>query len=250
MPPDNATGRRPAGNDAGIAGSADLVRLGDSPLFRSLSPAELAEAAGAARRVEWQPGDVAFVQDATADFFFTLLEGCLQVVRATSDGRRVIVRHVMPGDVFGIAMALGRSTYPATASATMASAALAWPAAAWPRLAAAYPALLANSVQVMGARLAEAQDRLVELSTETVERRVAHALLRLAAPGTEGPVEIAFPVSREDIARLTGTTLHGVSRLLSEWERRGLVRSGRRRIAIANRSGLEALAAGRPPRSS
>ena len=69
-----------------------------------------------------------------------------------------------------------------------------------------------------------------------VERRVAHALLRLAKQAgrkVEQGVEIDFPISRQDIAEMT-TTLHTVSRTLSGWEQQGLVESGRQRIVLCD----------------
>ena len=41
-----------------------------------------------------------------------------------------------------------------------------------------------------------------------------------------------FPISRQDIAQMTGTTLHTVSRILSGWESRGLIEGGRQRIVL------------------
>jgi len=73
------------------------------------------------------------------------------------------------------------------------------------------------------------------MSTQQVEQRVAHALLRLAKQAgqkVEHGIEIAFPISRQDIAQMTGTTLHTVSRILSGWEQRGLIESGRQRIVV------------------
>ena len=87
--------------------------------------------------------------------------------------------------------------------------------------------------------------------TERVERRVARALLRLvhdAGRRAEGGVEIAFPVSRQDIAEMTGTTLYTVSRLLSGWEERGIVRSSRQRIVLTKPRALVAIAEDLPPR--
>ena len=76
---------------------------------------------------------------------------------------------------------------------------------------------------------------MVEMSTQQVEQRVANALLRLAKQAghkVEHGVEIDFPISRQDIAQMTGTTLHTVSRILSGWESRGLVESGRQRVVL------------------
>jgi CRP/FNR family transcriptional regulator, nitrogen oxide reductase regulator len=88
---------------------------------------------------------------------------------------------------------------------------------------------------MVGTRLQEAHSRVIQMSTEEVERRVARALLRVsdqAGRKVEQGLEIDFPISREDIAGITGTTLHTVSRILSEWERQGLIESGRRRLVL------------------
>src|SRR5215831_9548126 len=93
----------------------------------------------------------------------------------------------------------------------------------------------------------EAQARVLEISSEQVEQRVAHALLRLAKQAgrkTEAGIEIDFPISRQDVAEMTGTTLHTVSRILSAWEQQGLVEGGRQRIVLRNPHGLFGLAEG------
>ena len=52
-------------------------------------------------------------------------------------------------------------------------------------------------------------------------------------------------MTREDIAEMTGTTLHTVSRVMSAWQQAGLVVSGRRRIAVCDPHRLFLLAEGR-----
>ena len=55
-------------------------------------------------------------------------------------------------------------------------------------------------------------------------------------------IEVAFPITREDVAQMTGTTLHTVSRILSRWEARGFVESERQRIVVRDPHGLFAIA--------
>jgi CRP-like cAMP-binding protein len=88
-------------------------------------------------------------------------------------------------------------------------------------------------------------DRYQELATERVERRVARALLRLArqvGQKEEDGVLIGLPLSREDLAEMTGTTLYTVSRILSGWEHQGLVEAGRERVFIRDPHALVAIA--------
>jgi len=87
---------------------------------------------------------------------------------------------------------------------------------------------------------------VVEMSTQHVEQRIAHALLRLVKQSgkkVDHGVEIDFPISRQD---LTGTTLHTVSRTLSAWEARGLVESSRQKIIVREPHKLFVLAERNP----
>ena len=96
----------------------------------------------------------------------------------------------------------------------------------------------------------EAQQRLRELSTEEVERRVAHAVLRLANQSgkrEDGGIRIDFPISKQDIAEMTGTTLHTVSRILTAWEAAGLVEGGRQKLLVRDPHGLVLLGDGLSP---
>lgn len=112
-------------------------------------------------------------------------------------------------------------------------------------MARRFPAFGANTYRTVGTRLQETQTRVVEMSTEQVEQRIAHALLRLAnqtGRKTESGIEIDFPISRQDIAEMTGTTLHTVSRVLSRWEDIGIIASGRQKVTVKDAHRLVVLA--------
>ncbi|KAF1053901.1 MAG: Cyclic AMP receptor protein [Stenotrophomonas maltophilia] len=198
-------------------------------------------------------GTTVFEQGDVANAFYLLVHGRLKAFRLTDDGQRVLVRMVNPGDLFGFVRALGLSEYPATANATQDSLVLAWPTAQWEPLLARYPGFALNTVQAIGARLQEAHERICELSTKDVTRRIAHTVLRLiqqsGRPEAEG-IRVDFPVSRQDIAEMTGTTLHTVSRTLSCWEERGLVRGGRQKLLVCHPQQLMRIADGKDERES
>jgi CRP/FNR family transcriptional regulator, nitrogen oxide reductase regulator len=219
----------------GTGMSLDRSLLSDLAPFKGLKPEDLDDIVRDAQSVRVPKGQAIFSQDNDARSFFVLLHGRLRVIKLTPSGQQVVVRFVSPGEIFGVAVALGRTTYPATATAVVESIALAWPSSVWPRLVAKHPSIAVNTLQTVGGRLQDAHTRIVEMSTEQVERRVAHSLLRLARhAGRKVPegVEIDFPISRQDIAEMTGTTLHTVSRILSAWEEQGLVNGGRQRIVL------------------
>lgn len=215
------------------------------PAFRAMGAAELDEMIGHAKAQRIAKGTAVFRQGESATAFYVLLHGRLKVVKITPDGQQVVIRFVNPGDIYGIAKALRREDYPASAIALVDSVTLTWPAEIWDDFIAAHPAFAVNVMQMMGDRLQEAHTRLKELSTEEVEYRVAHALLRLVAQSgrsTEEGVLVDFPLTQQDLAETAGTTLHSVSRVMSAWESAGLVSVGRRRIVVRDVKGLSELA--------
>lgn len=190
-------------------------------------------------------GTAAFTQGHEANEFFCLLNGCLKVTQTTLDGQQVVVRHVNPGDIFGIAMAMRRPDYPASAVAIVESLVLVWSSSQWDAFTRRCPTLALNALQTVGQRLQDAHTRILELSTEEVERRVAHTVLRLVRQSgrkTEEGILIDFPVTRQDIAEMTGTTLHTVSRVMAAWEAKGLILSSRKRVVVVDAHRLYTLA--------
>jgi CRP-like cAMP-binding protein len=227
--------------------SVDRSLVANLSMFAGLDLAAQDELLREARSVRYPKGTAIFEQSAEADRFFVLLHGHLRVEKTTPQGQQIIVRYVSAGELFGVAQAMNLSHYPATAIAAVDSIALAWPSSSWQRLTAKYPSLASSALQTVGSRLQDTQTRVIELSNEQVEQRVAHALLRLARQAgrkVEAGIEIDFPISRQDIAEMTGSTLHTVSRILSAWENLGLVEGGRQRIVLKDSHRLHLLAEG------
>jgi len=220
------------------------------PIFAHLPQSDFDEVYAAAARRSYRSGATVFEQDDDATHFYALLEGRLRVTQVTAQGQQVIVRIVNPGDLFGIAKALQRTDYPGTATAVSDSAVLAWPMARWSGFMGRYPTMAMSAMETMGDRLQEAQTRLRELATEEVERRVAHAVLRLGEQSGRkeaGGTRIDFPVSKQDIAEMTGTTLHTVSRILTAWEHAGLVVGGRQKLLLKDTYRLGLIGDGEAP---
>jgi len=226
----------------------DRSLIAGLPVFQGMTPADLDRVLQQARSLRIAKDQTVFEQEGDAHSFFLLLDGHVRVVKTTPDGQQVIVRYISPGELMGIAHALGRTTYPASAVAAVDCVVLAWPGNLWPDLAGSFPSFATGTYKTVGTRLQEAQARVVEMATEQVEQRVAHALLRLVKQTgrkTEEGILIDFPISRQDIAEMTGTTLHTVSRLLTAWEEKGLVKSGRQKVTVVEPHRLFALAEGR-----
>lgn len=219
-------------------------------LLEGLAPTDQAAVLKAARRLSMARGVILAHQGDPAQHVYALDQGRLRLTHVTADGQEVIIRFVIPGEAFSIAGALKNINYPVSVEAVEDSQVLAWDRATFARLMAQYPSLATTAMQILATRMHEMQDRIRELQTERVERRVARALLRLVRQvgrEVDQGVLIDMALTRQDLAEMTGTTLYTVSRILSQWEQNGLVESGRERVLIREPHSLVIIAEDLPP---
>lgn len=219
--------------------SQDQVR--EFPLFRRLDAQAFSQIMAAASTRHYPAGQPVFAQGGDAREFYVLLKGKLKVTQVTEDGQQVIIRIVVPGDLFGIARALQRVDYPGTATAAVQSVVMAWPMSYWDTFVASDASLAVSAMQTVGQRLQESHARIREMATQEVERRVAHTVLRLVEQsGQPEPagIRIDFPISKQDLAEMAGTTLHTVSRIMSGWQERGIVSTGRQKLLVRDHERL------------
>lgn len=215
----------------------DESLLTDLPPFRKLAQTQIREALDLATPKRFDPGLSVFVEGDPAGRFYLLLDGHIRAVRTTPGGDQIIVLHIAAGQLFGIAAAMSRDTYPATAMTVDDCLTLSWPTRLWQKFITEYDGFATENYRVMGERLGEINNRVVEMATQHVEQRVANTILRLInqhGKRVGNGIAIDFPITRQNLSEMTGTTLHTVSRLLSAWEKDGLVASTRKRIVVTN----------------
>ncbi|HEX6898237.1 MAG TPA: Crp/Fnr family transcriptional regulator [Thermoanaerobaculia bacterium] len=190
---------------------------------------------------------VLFHEGEKAAVMFLLEAGRLKLTQLAADGQEVLVRFVGPGEICAGVAVLEGSTYPVTAQAVEPVRLLQWPREAVRELAERHPRIQTNILRAITGHLHDSMTRARELATERVPQRVARALLRLARQAgrpLDGGVIVDHPLSRQELAEMTGTTIYTVSRLLSQWEEEGVVEAGREKVTIRSLEKLEELAEG------
>lgn len=221
--------------------------LAHAPYFRHLDR-DAVEAIERRMRVQaYGEGELVYRTGAPADGLFILATGKVKVLRPSLDGAEVLVDVITPGTMFGSVAALGRSTYPDTAQALTVSCALRIGADDFRTVLEEHPGVALVVVDDLAKRLEQTQLTVRRLSGGTVEQRVASTLLALADKVGEprgDAVLLQLPLTRGDLAAMTGTTTESVSRTLSRLRRQGVVETGRRWTSVTDRAALAALAAG------
>jgi CRP-like cAMP-binding protein len=227
------------------ANPEEIQFLESVPLFTELSKAQLEQVLAAGHRRNFSAQAFVYLQGDPAEGFYLLLEGRIKLSQVTPEGQQVILRYAAPAEAFGVIAVLSRARYPVSAETVEDSQLLVWDQQSMRLLMERLPQVGLNALAILAARVREFQDRVRELSTERVERRIARALIRLARQTgrkTEAGILIDLPLTRQDLAEMTGTSLYTVSRTLSNWESQGLVQSKREQVTITYPHGLVSIA--------
>lgn len=214
-------------------------------LFRNVPASVLEGISALSFRKRFAVGETVLVQGEPAEAVYIVVVGRLRVTQTASDGQQIILRYLGPGDVVGYAALASAQSQPGTVTVVDDTHLIGWPVATFKTFMANNTPIALNAVDMLAKRYHDLQLRLLELSTEKVEQRIAHTILRLAGQAgrrTSRGVEIAFPLSRQDLAEMCGTTLHTVSRTLSGWEEQSIVDCGRRRVIVTKPDMLTAIA--------
>lgn len=224
-----------------------LDRIALLELFRSL-PDEALEDVRGVMRIERVPKDtIIFEQGEQVDRAYALGMGSVRIVQTGSDGGQAIVRFIGPGEMFGTLPLFTDHRFPADAIAVEASTVLSWSEPDLLALMSRYPAIALNVIGVLGARMAQLQERVRELTTQRAEQRIAHAIVRLVEQaGRDGMrgTTIEIPMRRKDLAEFAGTTLHTASRTVSAWEKAGLLITNDQRLVVHDLTAIRVLAEG------
>ncbi len=222
--------------------------LAKAPLFADLTADQTLVVDAACTALAADVGEAIYHAGEAAGKIFVVATGVVKTVRPGADGRQTILELSGPGDFFGVLPALGLETFPDTATAVTPSCVLALDADAFDGLVQRFPAVARASLRAVSQRLDAAHDSVHLLAGAPLEQRLASTLLllveKLGRAWQGKGLLIDAPLSRPEIAAMTGAATESVSRTLSTWKRRGLVDSGRRWIAVLDRSGLESLARG------
>ncbi len=223
----------------------DAAVIAGSDFFKGLPEAALNDVVALGRRVTFRQGQYLFRQGDRADTVYLLLSGRARMLQSSAEGQSVALRVLGPGELLALVAALGEERYPVSAQAQQLCVAARWSGAAlWP-LFERHPAVATAALKMALARLRQMQEQFRELATERVEQRIARALVRLvrqAGKRVDEGVRIDMPLTRQDLAEMTGTTLYTVSRTLTAWAEEGMLVSRRSEVTILRPHALVARA--------
>jgi CRP-like cAMP-binding protein len=221
--------------------------LGGMPVFAQLTDGELDNITSSFRQDDFAAGSVIHRAGEPATRLSVIAAGMVKLVRPTLDGQDVLLDIYGPGEHFGSLAELGDLTYREDAYAHTDCCVLSTTANEFRDLLRRFPAVAVAALDQVAVRLREAQETIEQISAYPVDRRIAAVLVDLARRvGREeaGALLIEMPLSRQDLADMTGAKVETVSRVISDFRRKGLIESGRRWIAVRDAERLADIAYG------
>ena len=190
-------------------------------------------------------GEVLIADGQVPAAFFIVTGGCVKMCRPTAAGRNLILALARAGEPVGVAAAFSGEPSRARWETVVDSELLEIGRADLYALLARRPELLMELLPWLTRQLVECRNCLVETSCSRVESRFAALFLGLVdkagEPVAEGAAAISLPLSRQELADLTGTTLETAIRVMTRWAREGLVATRRGGFVLLDRPRLEAL---------
>jgi CRP-like cAMP-binding protein len=211
-----------------------LVRKLQPPFLDHLVPLEMSTILAAARQRRFLANSVITNQGHPASHIFMILSGGARSFFLTQGGQKLHMHWYPPGEMFGgMALVSRPSDYLLSTEAVKDSHTLVWDHVKIRSLAMQYPKLLDNALSIASDYLNVSIAAQVALSCHTARQRLAEVLVNLAS-GTGHRVSggIELLVRNEELAAEANITQFTVSRVMSEWQRSGILTKRRGRILL------------------
>lgn len=216
--------------------------LASTPLFSLLPADALTRIAAVAVPRSFPAGSAIFREGDTGEACYVISSGHARALGEHADGRTITLATFGPGDLFGELSLFDAETRSATVETLDEVEALAILGSDLRPLVAANPELGLGLAGALARRLREANRRIARRSFQTVQGRVAAALLELVDQArSEGAVagEVELVATQTEIAQLAGTSRESASRFIADLARAGVISQGRGRVLVKDPDALE-----------
>ena len=223
--------------------SADTIALlRQVPVFSALGEDELARVAEVAVPRRFEAGEVVFREGDESDTCYIVKSGRARAIREHSAGRSITLANFGPGDIFGELAMFDDDRRSATVETFEATEVIAILGPDMRRLLREHPEIAVKLLAALGRRLRETNERLTRQSFQTVQSRVASALVQLVEAARSegaGDGDVLIISTQADLARLAGSSRESASRFLAVLERAKIITQGRGRLIVHEPDALE-----------
>ena len=216
-------------------------------LFCNLGPQALQELNSLRQASVYPAGAVLFVEGQSARGLFILCSGKAKLSTSSPQGRAVIVRVAEAGEVLGLSAVVSTVPYEVSAQTLEPAEVNFLPRADFLRFLQSYGEVALRVAQHLSLELRRAYNQVARIALAPSARAKLAGLLldwadRDAQPASKG-VRFQLLLTHEEIGELIGSSRETVTRLLSEFRRRGLIQIKGSFITLADSNKLKSILA-------
>jgi CRP/FNR family transcriptional regulator len=218
------------------------------PVFAGLSERDWDKIADLFSERQYQKDDYIFLEGEAPEALYVIRSGKVKVLRHSTDGKDVVLRVCGSGQMLGTVATFDGGGYPGTAQVIEDCAVLVVARNDCLTLVQRYPVFALAVIADLGSRLRSSAEQIRSLAVERVEQRIARVLLKLAeTAGSDTPEGrvIEMPLTRQDVADMTGTTVETAIRVMSKFRRGNLIRTRRGKVVLVEVEELQEIAEAR-----
>jgi CRP/FNR family transcriptional regulator, cyclic AMP receptor protein len=195
-------------------------------MFCNFAPEALAEFDSLGLPVTFEPGDQVYAEGSLVESVYVLCTGRVKLSAVSQQGKTLILKIALPGDVLGLAAAISSQRHEVTAEAIGPVEVKAVAKAEFVRFLAKHGEASLHAAQALSQEcLTSFYDvRRLALSS-SMAGRLAGMLLEWARVPARGEVSMRFTMAltHEELASLIGTSRETVTRLISRFKRENLI---------------------------
>ncbi len=206
----------------------ELKRVSDSKITKSI-----------------KKGQSIFEEGEKLNGVFCVREGVSKLSKLSANGKDQIVKLASKGEVMGQRSVIAEETSNLSAVAVSDMEVCFIPKEGIVDTLHNNPNFTVEVLRHMAHDLREADDVIVNMSQKSVKQRVAEAFLYLGENfGEDSEGFLSVTLSREDIANVVGTATESCIRIISEFKKKGYIKTSGKKIGVANEKKLRDLVEG------
>ena len=229
-------------NSFAMVDSREIRRV---PRFAEISGPALERLCRNATKRKLRRGESVFWEGDPGNHFHMVLDGEVRIFKVLESGREIILGFFYPGDAVGEVAILDGEPYPASAQAHVPTTILTLPAGEYLELLEQHPEIARSIIRDLTLRLRAMRVRVETLSESGMQSRIALLLQSFArekGSKQEGGVLVPVKLSRAEIAGMVGARIETVIRIMSRWQKEGIVSTHKQGFLIKDASMLHGLA--------
>lgn len=204
------------------------------PFFQDLTRQDMKYIEPYFLEFRFRRGQYLFWENDPAEKIYVIKSGRVRLLKTAASGKEMVLEVMIPGQICGGTTLFG-DVHRNGAQAVEPTVVYGMTRVSYNELLAKYPNIARGIITYLGAKLMDAHDVIISLVSSKVESRIAAVIVRLCenhgTPVRDG-IMINIRLTRQDIADIVGSTVETAIRIISRFQKDGLLSTVKGRLII------------------